>query len=453
MGKKFRKNKKTIEFDGESLQGYINQLDRSLLQQERIQAVKDLLVVEQDENEYGKFELLNDFLLEALTMEVNDKHIVDVSLTTASNLSDEDTFFVQMQRFANYILYAPDAEKIDKKVIYNFYTEEQFKKELNKEKKFSEFNNKNEEDDNTVEIIDFLIRKRPNFKKEKTIKDLPKGWKDDPELSDVKYYDMAINILKEKIEEFKEILKNNKELEENEIKNLNAKIAKYQSANKLLYNDRIDLYNIIKKPIYLKQIMAESTVIDWTLFDFTDPSQVKVLLSIPDNSIYDDYRDSLILDLNRYIKSAKLTEEQLIIIEMIRRSCKLDNIADILNISTTTVFNRINNIIDKIIYEYQIDNENTQCWFYIKGEYKNCDCCGKPMLISNFRQNEMCEPCYEESLIAKKKCTKCGELKLFEEYGNDIRNKDGLKSSCKKCDSELARKRKLEEMMKSAGIL
>jgi len=448
MGKKFRKNKKTIEFDGESLQGYINKLDNHLKQQDRIKLVEELLVKQKVENEYGKFEIVNDFIQEALTMDVNGIPIVNVSLTTSSNLSEEETFFVQMQRFANYILYAPDAERIDKKVVYNFYTESQFKKVLNKEKPISEFLNDSLEE---IEVIDFLVRKQPNFKKSKRLDALPCGWQLDEELEPIIEYEILINTLTKKIKKLKEILENNEELSDFEKSEISSKIRKYRSIRNLLYTDQLDLYTMIKRPIYLKQVMSDSCQIDWTEFDFNNPQQVKALLGMSVSSTYNDFRDSLIIDLYRYVKSCKFEEDKLEMINMMQKNFTMTAMSVEMDCSVTTAINRIGEIVDRIIYEYQLDNENYIKTFLEKGEYKKCDGCGCNILISEIRQNKYCSECEMKKPL--KICNKCGEEKSTEEFSPRKESKDGLYGTCKSCVNTNAKQKRLEEMLKKAGIV
>ena len=448
MAKKFKKYKKTIDINGESLKKYIDSLDNKLNQKERIDSVKSLLIEKEFTNEYGKCELLNKFLLEALTMEVEGLPIVNVNLTTSSNLSDEETFFVQLQRFANYILYAPDAERIDKKVKYNFYTESQFNKLINKEQPLSEIGTADMSDG---EVIDFLVRKTPNFKKEKKINKIPISWLKDEELYPLIPYQEGIDKITLEMKKLKEILQNFEKLEEKDKNLAILKMSKYKIVRDSLYQDELDLYNIIKRPIYLKQVMSDSTVIDWTEFDFTNPIQIKALLSIPKDMVYEDYRDSLISDLYRYVKKSKLSIWELEVIDLLQKNYSLTSIGQTYNIPITTVFNRIECLIEKIILSYNIDHEN---WYYThieKGNYKKCDKCEEVILISKFRQNNFCSSC--EKIKETKICTRCGEDKELDMFSPDSSKKDGHSSRCKECQKEHKKQLKLEKMMKDAGIL
>lgn len=448
MGKKFKKFKKTIELNGESLQEYINQLDNRLLTNDRLQLVRDLLIVESSENEYGKLEIVNDFLLEALTMKVEGKQIVDVSLTTASNLSDEDTFFIQMQRFANYILYAPDSERITKKVKYNFYPEKQFRAKINKDKPMSEFKN---DDDADIEVIDFLVGRQVNYKFSKSFEKLPTGWKNDAELEPLLHYEKLIKIIQKKNDKLLNILKNNKELDKNEKFEISKEIRRNNTFKKSMMIDQLDLYEIIKKPIYLKQPMADSTSVDWTEFDFSNPSHVRALLYLPKDKSYIDYRDSLVSDMYRYVRNCKFNESQLMILDLLPKGYTLEKIGDAVCMKPTTVVDRISEIVDGIVYAYLVDAENYKYTFNERGTYTQCKVCGKNILVSEYRQNDYCDVCVD--IKPTKLCKKCGCQKPVDEFSVDNSKKDLLKSNCKSCEKERLDKYKLDKMLKSAGIL
>ena len=135
-------------------------------------------------------------------------------------LSTDNQMCKQLDTITNYILFSPGAERINlKNVKYNFYTEDKIQKNIKKDDHIeditSNINNGNisEENNNNIkndEVIDFLIRKGNNYKKE-IRQIISKEDLIDPDLKIVKEYQDYINVSKKELDLLRKENKNKKE--------------------------------------------------------------------------------------------------------------------------------------------------------------------------------------------------------------------------------------------------
>ena len=141
----------------ERAENFIKKLDFSLTQPERIKKAQEIT-----NHAYWNEYFDNYFKAE---------------LTQDDNLSDHINVCQVLNSIANYILFSPDGERINKKVKYNFYTEKKFNELLCKE---SSIESKAEDavsgldaydGDEAIsnqysEVINYLVRPTENYKKE-----------------------------------------------------------------------------------------------------------------------------------------------------------------------------------------------------------------------------------------------------------------------------------------------
>lgn len=312
--------------------------------------------------------------------------------------------FKQLEKMADYILFAPDAKPLTIKTKYRFYTDSVMERKLAREdsiEAISENASKSTRDgfssDVVGEVIEFLIRKGLNYKLESKQKILKKDFSDD-KLVCVKELQQYIDKLKEKI----------KEINEN---NGNKKTLYFYTKQIGLYKqDQLILKDMIKRTIKFKSVTESNGQPQYLkMFNFTDWKQVKALLKIGNKSIKSDL-GCLTHDLNSLISEIKISNRDKRIIRLWREDDMTEEtISQVINnelccdekLSQQTVNYILKRVSKQIVKKYMERKTN---WIYlnhIKGTYK--------------------------------KCSKCGETKLVQMFGVDKTRQDGLRIYCKKC--------------------
>lgn len=312
---------------------------------------------------------------------------VKLCLNTSDGIYSETNIARELEKIADYILYAPDGERINKTTEYNFYTEEKFKERLNKDMNLE--GALSDSGDN-AERIDFLIRKGDNYKLEAKQKFQKKDLKD-KDLKDViiPYYE-----LREKLRDKARVNKNMKE--------------GYIIGNQInsLGKDLVDIKDQLKGTIYFKQPLIDSTEIDYNQFDFFNEDMIRELLRIKPRHDFQDDLACLTYDIQRIIDKCNFSDVELDIIDMMRSNYDVSEIARELDCKYQVVQSIINKMIKKTINKYEDTYED---WYYLniaKGKYK--------------------------------KCSKCGEIKIANErhFSPKKDSKDGFHPYCKECRSK-----------------
>lgn len=378
---------------GKTIYDFKNAIDYDIdEQQKRIQALYDLLY--EDGYLHGYFEeFFSDWY--------------NPHLTKDDCLSEDHNVFQELEKMANYILYAPDGERITLKTKYNFYTAPKFQERLSKDISIddmvarAEENSEDDEDTNMYdEVIDFLIRQGNNYKV--AIKQvITKEDLQDKELKVVKDYQDAIDHLRNKLQSLREA---NKDYP------MQRRIMR---ALRELKHDQLIAKDQIKGTIYFKEVLPDSTVIDYDQFDFFDKEHVMALLKMPpvENLMTDV--GCLIYDLNRLLEQCELTPADFRILELYRQEdMSLENIADKLGSTRQNIYIALEKICNKIIDAYEGVYED---WYYlnkVKGKYKRCN--------------------------------KCNKIKVANErnFSANSSSKDGFYSICRLCKQEIDRIRK-----------
>lgn len=370
------------KLDNKTVYDFTKKLDYSLKQKDRIKLVEKLL--------YNNEQLVPYF------QEYFDTYYKVVPGQT-DPLSEDNNVCKGLEKIANYILFSPDAERITKKTKYNFYPEHKLKEKMDKEQSLEEllentYTENNDGLDTTVfdEVINFLVVPIRNHKKEikQTIydKDL-----NDPELKSVKNYQDAMDIFYWQLKENEEDNKNYNQ------KYKLIKIIKECKIDQLICKDNI------KGTIYFKQVLPDSTVVDYQLFNFTDREHIMALLKCSGRDLETDI-GILVYDLERFLEECNLNETDLKALKLYRQDdFTLKKIAGEIDTQYQNVMTRIGKIVNRVIKKYQ---EKYYDWLYLnwlRGNYKTC--------------------------------SQCGQIKLVQYFGKDERNKDGYKSVCRKCDN------------------
>jgi hypothetical protein len=171
---------------------------------------------------------------------------------------------------------------------------------------------------------------------------------------------------------------------------------------------------MVKKPIFFKQPLRDSTNYDLSCVDFGNPKHILALLnnynSFKQNT-YEDLNSDLkyiMIDLEELIKRTDLKDFEKDIIQLKVDGCKSDEILAYLGKRydikwNDTYLSRVYNSFIPIKISEQYKKE-FMYWYYlniVKGEYKRCPVCGK--------------------------------IKLVNEFGKDSSKKDGLRSECRYC--------------------
>ncbi len=365
------------------------QLDYNLPQKQRIELVKKLLYPD------GKLHPL----LEEYWSKYYNPH-----LTSDSLLSEHDRISKMLEKVADYILFSPDGERITKKTKYNFYTSKQLKANMKKEISLEKMVEEAEDETNKFNVdpkiydavIPFIVGVDNDYKKyKKVIKQyITKKDLRDPELQCVRDYQELILLVRKLLKWLK---KHNKDV---------AMQRRLRFILRELKADQVLAKDMIKGTIYFKRLSPESTVIDYDQFDFFDEQHVMALLKCPpvENLMTD--LGCLVYDLNRLLEKCELNKLDWDVLTLYRQEdITTIDIAEKLGIKQPFVIATLKKICNRVIDAYE---EQMEDWYYlnvVKGKYK--------------------------------KCSKCGEIKIANErnFSPDARNKDGLQSTCKKCDA------------------
>ena len=141
--------------------------------------------------------------------------------------------------------------------------------------------------------------------------------------------------------------------------------------------------------------------------DYLDEAHIKGMLSLSEKKL-DPSSDMAVIayDINKKIKemysNGELSDRDMYIIEGIQYNIPYTQLAKELDIKSSTLDYAINRICDNIVKSFYEDHMDLYFLNESKGKYN--------------------------------KCSKCGEVKLVSRF--DKNGKKGLRSSCKRCESE-----------------
>ena len=381
-------NKLKGELNGKTANYFVNNLDFNVTTTEgRLDEVNKILY-----NEAGNL----DGFFEEYYDQNKTKPYFNPNPNKSGILSSDDPVSKELEKMANYLLFAPDGEKMDKKVKYNFYTEEKFKNLINRELKLDDvLKNENMDDGNYYEVIDYLIRKGDNYKMSNQQVIFKDDYKDE-KLESLNKYQFSIDGMRKRLIE--KCKKNFKQYMKYKLLS-----KRYRHQMKLMRKDQIDLKNIIKKPIVFKHITQDSCFVDFDMFDWFDKRQILALLKMSPRGISTDL-GVLIYDMEQILNDINLDDLQKEIIRLWRdEDATFESIAGMLGCKHQNITCRLNSICKLVKDKFE---EIYEDWYYlniVKGKYK--------------------------------KCSRCNKIKLANErhFGKHPNTKDGFYPSCKIC--------------------
>jgi hypothetical protein len=362
--------------NGKTITDFTNQLDYKITkQEERVELVNKIVNTEH----VGESDLPDKFFEEYFEQKDNEDGInkshIKLCSTTKDNLSDKSSVCKSLERMADYILYAPDGEKINKKTEYNFYKEEEFNKIINNQYKNMHIEDLNLGNKTQDEVIDYLVRKGENYKKENKQKIYVKDFlnKDYGEI--LLSYQRIIDDSKDKL----------KRIQSGELKLEYTNAFKISGMIKSLKQDLIDIKTQLSGAIYFKQPLLDSTEIDYEQFDFFNPEHVLILLSINKKNDLTNDLACMTQDLDDLLKECYLSDNEKMIIKLYREyECDLTSISKSMGVTYQNIQRVLMKIVNKVINAYENKLED---WYYlniVKAKYKTCSKCGK-IYIANER--------------------------------------------------------------------
>ena len=335
-----------------------------------------------------------------------DTSYYKVNVNKCDFLSHEINVFQQIEKMADYILFAPDAKPLTDKVQYNmvnemdepevnYYMSDRLDKRMAKElslegvatKAHSDASAEGCDSDVIGEVIDFLVRKGTNYKKEIkqsiTLSDIAN-------LTPIREYEEYIEYMKQKIVHIEETNGDKKDI---------YMLRKHIS---LCKQDQLYLKDMLRGTIYFNAPLPDSGEPEFLEYThYSDFNHVKALLKFGHRSLKSDI-GHLIFDLENLIERADLTDRDREILTMWSAEDSTEQtIADEMEISQQMVNKLLSKIIRRIIAVYKDDYLNHVFLNYLKGEYKQCN--------------------------------KCGEVKLISMFDKDSTKKMGVKNICKAC--------------------
>lgn len=289
-----------------------------------------------------RMEVVNDILETGFFEEYMDNHY-KVNLNSNDSLSDSDAACNSLERLANYLLNS-DEVKADKKeddFEYKFYSDEEaFSKAINKEPKLDGMGNPTD----TENIIHFLKQENRNYKTPKVQKILKEDYSKDPELGRV-LYDYADFLEKVTAE-----LNNHGD----------SLLSRFtlSTISGSVKQDMIDAKNILLGTFGFKTNAEESSVIDWSVIDFTNPKHSRAMLYLEPGRRSDEDLQYIVDDFSKLLKKAKPTPLQVKIVELMRENRGTTDIGDSIGITKQRVEKNINMLVQRICREAKKNDTN-----------------------------------------------------------------------------------------------
>lgn len=374
--------------------------------EEAINNAKEILEIE----EINGTEFSNEFWSTIFTQKEDKIHdelgSVKLCINTNEPLYSELPISKTLEAFATNILDKDEGGLYDSenKKIKLYTSKEEFEKQLKEERKLYLSAMKNGADsinlsDVNEEFIMLMIPK--NYKKVKTydlsnIDEIDKKYGE--EYPVIHEYCISYNVLNNKRKELSLLLKNpqieNKKELFKQVKIISKQLGKIKE------DINICLLELIR-PIIWKQPLKDEGCPDYDYFDFFDKEEVKELLKVKRGNDFQNDLDCIVYDLEQLIEQCNFTENQKEILSLWRSGKTQQQIANILDIKQPLISTSINNIVNKIIKKYE---EIYSDWYYlniVKGKYK--------------------------------KCKKCNEIKLIQQFDVKNNTKDGYNDVCKNC--------------------
>lgn len=315
------------------------------------------------------------------------------SLKQSSNLSEQDRMCRQLERMADYLLYADNKEKRNQNheelhIVSNNDDDKNKKKEvLSNELTSIEESGKK------------VIHQHKLYRKVKVTKEDREQY---PELADTGRL----------IERLNKLINTGIDSKGNPIDKDEMKKLKWYRIE--IQKDEVAMKEMLKGYIRFKRLSPESADEDFSRFNFTDIEQVKILFEhyskLKENSFDDTHGDlKIILEVfEQLVDNTDFPDYMFDIFVMkidgLSRKSIVKNILEKHSVSISE--SRVSQITKTVIPEMIIDTykRSFEDWvftFMQKGTYKECN--------------------------------KCKQNKLMKHFGRNSRARDGLHSTCKDC--------------------
>lgn len=407
MGNNYVRGKYDSDINKIAYNEYANKINKSVTNvKDAIDNAKEILGIE----EIDGVQFSNDFW-SSIFIQKEDKDddlgSVKLCINTTEPLYSELPISKTLEAFATNILDKDSGGLYDSenKKIKLYTSKEEFKKALKEKGRLYNIALKNGGDNiNTSDVNqEFVMLMIPrNYKKVKTY-DLTNINKIDKEFGKdypvIHEYCNSYNVLNNKRKRLKGLIEDEYiDCKEELIKELKMTV---RQLGKIKEDINTCLMELVR-PIIWKQPLKDEGCVDYDYFDFFDKEQVKELLRVKreDNDFQDDL-SCIIYDLNNLISQCTFNSNQEKILNMWRNGKTQQQIANELETTKQNINYTINTIINIIVKKYE---EIYSDWYYLnisKGKYK--------------------------------KCNKCGEIKLIQQFDIDKNNKNGYKNLCKEC--------------------
>lgn len=183
------------------------------------------------------------------------------------------------------------------------------------------------------------------------------------------------------------------------------KVKKYRKIAKDMRGDMIYIKDHLKGTIYFKQPLGDSTDIDWEQLDWDSVEHIKELLRLHKNT--HDFKNDLnclVYDFEKILSECKFKEIETKVLHLWRNSTMSQKeIGEMLNIAQSNISKILTKICKKINNSYYNNFEDFYYLNIAKGKYKQCSC--------------------------------CKEIKLISKFNNQKTGKDGVRATCKICES------------------
>ncbi|MGL5718462.1 MAG: helix-turn-helix transcriptional regulator [Paraclostridium sp.] len=365
--------------DGKTLYDYSSKFDFDLkTMKERMELVKEI------------FNLVNidgrEFTDEEFWQEIWDMGICKAGINTTDPLWSDTNISAFLEKCADYLLAVDKQDKNEQRVkIYK--DKELFKRMIKEQDKMIKT-----ADANQSEMLVFV---NPN-KNYKLAKDIVVDKKDIEKYPEIKAY--------HELRKYMHDLHMNPKKRESlaKRKNLSSRslMSMLNKNRRLLDDDMLDVKISKDRPVIWKSPLKDSgNEIDWDYLDMFDPNHVKALLQVNKDI---DISNEMLISRDELLKKVELTDKQSGILDLWKKDKTQEDIGLALGVSRQVVVSQLKKIVNKVIDVYEKEYaENHYYLNVVKGKYK--------------------------------KCSKCNNIKLVQEFHKEPKGKDGYKSKCKMC--------------------
>lgn len=172
-----------------------------------------------------------------------------------------------------------------------------------------------------------------------------------------------------------------------------AEYGEQRAIEQMCAEIRRDQFCAINKCIQFKHVCkgdAENNL-DWV--DMDDYNHVAALLRINNQGKFDSWLKCIKTDLQDILNVINWDNRQKLIINMLPEY-NLEEIATLINISRSAVYQAVHTIIKRILKESEKNYIDYKTTYWIKGQYKTCSCCEQTKLVTDYYNgSNVCKRC------------------------------------------------------------